>query len=432
MLVLWLCLAAICVSIVIGWKCNLNTGVIAMAFAYGIGYFGLGLSVTEVIAFWPVNIVFYLLSIALFFNYATINGTMDALGQKLLYLMGGNARAIPLAIAAVCAIVGGLGAGASTPAIIGPFAFAMALRAGINPVLICICVSFGNLLGSNNPYNGYGGVIGKNLILENGTDEQTAMYMSNRIWINCMLMAMLVILVFYFALKGYRARKIQVTRPEPFTRVQRVTVTILLGAFVLMVVPEILAAWFPTDFLKTLSGICKPQSIMIAGSVLCAVLHLAPEKQVISKIPMNTIVMIVGVYMLIQVADAAGLVDFITSVLTSAVPRWLVPGTVVLFAAFLSFFSSSTSTVMPLMYPMVPQLAEQLQLNPIMLYTCVFFGGLATSCSPFSTGGALTIASCANGEVRDTLPNKMIVCALVVPIITIAAAQLGVFSLFPV
>ena len=146
---LWLCLAAIFISILIGWKYKLNTGIIAMAFAYMIGYFGLGLSVNDVIKFWPVNIVFYLLSIALLFNYATINGTMDSLGKKLLYWMGGNAKAIPLAIALVCAVIGGLGAGASTPAIIGPFAFAMALSAGVSPVLTAICIAFGNLLGSN-------------------------------------------------------------------------------------------------------------------------------------------------------------------------------------------------------------------------------------------------------------------------------------------
>lgn len=429
---LWLCLAAICISILLGWKLKLNTGIIAMAFAYLIGCLGLGLSVNDVIAFWPVNIVFYLISIALLFNYATINGTMDALGQKLLYWMGGNAKAIPLAIALVCAIVGGLGAGASTPAIIGPFAFAMAISAGVSPVLTAICISFGNLLGSNNPYNGYGGVISKHLIIENGVEEAAAMAMSRYIWVNCILMSALVIAVFYVALHGYKARKVNVEKPAPFTPVQRTTAMILVAAFLLMVVPEILSAWVQNPVLKAVSSICKPQSVMIFGAVLCALLKLAPEKEVIQRIPINTVVMIVGVYMLIKVAAAAGLVEFITSVLTGTIPRWLVPGMVVLFAAFLSFFSSSTSTVMPLMYPMVPQLSATLGLNPIMLYSCVFFGGLATSSSPFSTGGALTIASCADARIRESLPNKMIVCALVIPLITIIAVQLGVFSLFTV
>lgn len=427
---LWLCLAAIFISILIGWKYKLNTGIIAMAFAYMIGYFGLGLSVNDVIKFWPVNIVFYLLSIALLFNYATINGTMDSLGKKLLYWMGGNAKAIPLAIALVCAVIGGLGAGASTPAIIGPFAFAMALSAGVSPVLTAICIAFGNLLGSNNPYNGYGGVISKNLIIESGSSEKLAMTMSRYIWVNCIFMSLLVIAVFYVLMRGYKTRKVSVEKPAPFSTVQKKTTMVLITAFLLMVVPEILSAWMPLPLLKALSGICKPQSVMIFGAVMCAMLHLAPEKEVIERVPINTIVMIVGVYMLIKVAAAAGLVEFISAILTSTIPRWMVPGTLVLFAAFLSFFSSSTSTVMPLMYPMVPQLAAMLGLNPVMLYSCVFFGGLSTSPSPFSTGGALTIASCADEKVRETLPNKMIVCSLVIPLITVAAVQMGMFSLF--
>lgn len=429
---LWLCILAIVVSILLGWKLKLNTGVIAMGFAFLIGYFALGLKVNEIIGFWPTTIVFYLLSIALFFNYATVNGTMDVLGKKLLYALGGNAKLVPFAIAAVCAIVGGLGAGASTPAIIGPFAFVVAISAGVDPVLTCVCITFGNLLGSNNPYNGYGGVIGKNLILENGTDPDVAMQMATYSWFNTIIICVIVIAFFYIICKGYKAEKVTVETPPAFTPAQKTTFIILLAAFVLMVVPSLLSVWAPGDFTKKLAGICQPQVIMVIGAILCAFLKVAPEKETIKRIPINTIVMIVGVYMLIKVAAAAGLVDFISNALSSSIPRVLVPGAVVLFAAFLSFFSSSTSTVMPLMYPLVPALATGLGLNPVMLYTCIFFGGLSSAASPFSTGGALTIASCADPDVKEALPNKMIVVALVVPVITIIAAEIGLFNLFHV
>ena len=90
-----LCLLAIVASIVIGYKFKFNTGVIALAFAFIIGNLVMGLKVNDIVAFWPTTIVFYLLSIALFFNYATENGTMDVLGKKLLYAMGGNSQNAP-------------------------------------------------------------------------------------------------------------------------------------------------------------------------------------------------------------------------------------------------------------------------------------------------------------------------------------------------
>ncbi len=429
---LWLCIAAIVISIFLGWKFKFNTGIIAIGFAFVIGICVMGMKAGDIIKFWPTTIVFYLLSIALFFNYATENGTMNVLGQKLLYAMGGNAKLVPFAIAIVSAIVGGLGAGASTPAIVGPFAFVMAATAGVNPVLTAVAITFGNLVGSNNPYNGYGGTISKNLILANGVDETLTMDWSLKIWFNCCIITIIVIVLFYFFLKGHRAAKVSMNeKPPAFNPVQKKTVVILLVAFFLMVVPPILNTWIKgVPFLSTLNQLCQPQVIMMLGALVCAVLKLGDEKTVIRKIPINTIVMIVGVYSLIQVAAEAGLVDFISGALANSIPRFLVPAAIVLFAAFLSFFSSSTSTVMPLMYPMVPALAASLSLNPIALYTCIFFGGLATACSPFSTGGAVCIAANPYEDQKELLSNKMIVVALIVPVITIIAATLGLFGLF--
>ena len=309
----------------------------------------------------------------------------------------------------------------------------MAATAGVNPVLTAIAISFGNLVGSNNPYNGYGGTISKNLIIANGVDEAMTMNWSLKIWASCAIITIIVIVLFYFFYKGHKAEKVSLgTKPPEFNPIQKKTVVILLVAFVLMVVPPILNTWIKgVKFLSTLNQLCQPQVIMMLGALVCAILKLGDEKTVIRKIPINTIVMIVGVYSLIQVAAAAGLVDAISNVLANNIPRFLVPAAIVLFAAFLSFFSSSTSTVMPLMYPMVPTLAASLSLNPVMLYTCIFFGGLATSCSPFSTGGAVCIAANPYEDQKEVLSNKMIIAALVIPVITIIAATVGLFSIFP-
>ena len=432
-MVLTLCILAIIVSIVIGWKFKFNTGIIAMGFAFLLGFFGLGMKINDIIAFWPTTIVFYLLSISLFFTYATQNGTMDVLGRKMLYALGGNAKLIPIAIALVCAIVGGLGAGASTPAIIGPFAFAMAISAGVNPALAAICIGFGNLIGSNNPYNGYGGVISKNLIIANEVEEGRAMAMSNYIWINMIIIVVIVLVVFYFLYKGFKAEKVSVEKPPAFNAVQKKTFAIVIIAFIAMVVPSLLNTWIKDNaVISQLAGICQPQVIMVIGALVCAFMKLGDEKKVIKGIPINTIVMIVGVYMLIKVASEAGLIDAVSAALTSSIPKFLVPGAIVLFAAFLSFFSSCTSTVMPLMYPLVPVLAASLGMNEIALYSCIFFGGLSTAMSPFSTGGALTIASCPDNEVKDSLPNPMIIVSLIIPLITAVLATLGLFNIFHV
>ena len=427
-----LCIIAIIVSIIIGYKFKFNTGIIALGFAFVIGVIAMGMKVNDIIAFFPTTIVFYLISIAVFFNYATENGTMGVLGQKLLYAMGGNAKLVPIAIALVSAIVGGLGAGASTPAIVGPFAFIMALEAGIDPTLTAVAIAFGNLVGSNNPFNGYGGVIGLKLIGENGVSADAALQTGIYTWINSAIVTVIVLVFYYIFKKGYKAQKITVEKPPKFNDVQKKTFIIILIAFVFMVFPPILSAWIKAPFLKSLAAFCQPQVIMVLGSILCAFLKLGDEKTIIKKMPINTIVMIIGVYVLIKVAASAGLVEAISSVLTSAIPIFLVPAAIVFFAAFLSFFSSCTSTVMPLMYPLVPALAASMSLNPVMLYTCIFFGGLSTACSPFSTGGAITIAACPDNETKEKLSNTMITAALIIPVITMIVATIGLFGLFSV
>jgi len=427
---LTLCIIAIIVAIVIGYKFKLNTGIIALAFAFIIGNLVMGMKINDIIAFFPTTIVFWLISIAVFFNYATQNGTMEVLGKKLLFAMGGNAKMIPIAIALVSAIVGGLGAGASTPAIVGPFAFVMALSAGVDPVLTCVAITFGNLVGSNNPFNGYGGVIGRNLVMDNGIAEDVALQVGIYTWINSAIIVVITLAFYYIIRKGYKAQKINVAEAPKFNEIQKKTCAIIIAAFVLMVFPPILNTWFPSPAMKAINNFCQPQVIMIIGAVLCALLKLGDEKVVIRKMPISTIVMIIGVYTLIKVAAAAGLVDVIANLLTSAIPAWLVPGAIVVFAGFLSFFSSSTSTVMPLMYPLVPTLAATTGLNPVALYTCIFFGGLATACSPFSTGGAICIAACPDNDVKELLSEKMIIVALVVPVLTFIAAEIGLFNFF--
>ena len=57
-----LCIIAIIVSIIIGYKFKFNTGIIALGFAFVIGVIAMGMKVNDIIAFFPTTIVFYLIS----------------------------------------------------------------------------------------------------------------------------------------------------------------------------------------------------------------------------------------------------------------------------------------------------------------------------------------------------------------------------------
>lgn len=423
-------LIAIILAIIIGWKFKVNAGIIAMGFAFLIGVLMFdGGKVSAVIGYWPTNIVFYLLAIALFFNYATSNGTMDLLAKNLLYVLNGNAKLIPWVITVVCAVVAFLGAGASTPAIIGPLAFSIGLSAKIHPILLAIAVACATTIGGDNPINGYGGVISKSLI-ESTTYTESANQISYYIWINACIKQLLVIAVCYIIFKGYKAARVNVEKPEKFNPTQKKQLTLLIIALIAMVVPAILNTWMKTPFISKVAAVCQPQSVMVFAAILSVFLKLGDEREVIRKIPMNTLILIAGMSMLLGVAKDAGMTDAIANIMSNSIPKALVPASLVGFAAFLSFFSSGTGVVCPLLYPMVEGLAANLGLNPVMLFSCIFIGAMSSSVSPFSTGGAMTIAGCPDMKVKDQLSTWMIPVAIIIPISVAIVATLGLFGFF--
>lgn len=422
-------LIAIVLSVLVGWKSKTNAGVIAMVLACLIKVFFMDGCVNEVIEEWPSKIVFYLIAIALFFNYATANGTMDLLARKMLYRLRGRAFLIPWVITVVCAVVSFLGAGASTPAIIGPLAFSIGLKAGIHPILLALSVTCATTIGGDNPINGYGGVISKGLI-EQTIYAEYASKISFAVWINAIGKQLLVILIASLIFRVRATQKVEVEKPEDFQPVQKKQMALILGAIAGMLIPMIAVTYAPSEFTKKLVAIMQPQFVMILASLACAVLHLGSQQTAIEKIPMNTILLISGMSMLLAVAKEAGMVKAISTVMMQGIPKALVPASLVGFSAFLSFFSSGTGVVCPLLYPMVPHLAEQMGLNPIMLFSCIFVGAMSSSVSPFSTGGAMTIAGCPYRSVKDQLTNWMIPVAILIPVACALLASIGAFGFF--
>ena len=421
-------LLAIVVSIFVGWKWKINTGIFAMALAFIIGVTMCGLSVSKIIGFWPNSIVFYLISIGLFFNYAVENGTLDLLGQKMLYGMNGNAKMLPWVILLVATVIALLGAGPSTAAIVGPLAFSLAVAAGIHPGLIAVFLVMASYFGADNPFNGYGGLISMGLIEQQGFTEE-AFSMSMKIWALSSIRGIIVCIVAYFLFKGYKSRKIEMEKPADFDPVQKKTLALILLAFVLMVVPTILSTYVGGPVLKQISRLCQPQSVMVVMAVVAALMKLADERKVIKRVPFNTIITIVGINFLLSVATEAGLVEKMGEIASGNLPTFLILPLFALFGGFLSFFSSGAGVVCPLLYPIGAALCGPLGIAPTAMFASIYCGAMATSISTYSTGGAVNIAACQDPQSRETLQNSQLLYAVVILLVTMVLALVGVFNI---
>ena len=166
--------------------------------------------------------------------------------------------------------------------------------------------------------------------------------------------------------------------------------------------------------------------VAMCFTVAALLFDLAPQKEVIARVPWNTIIMIAGAGMLIAVAVEAGTIEALSAWIGSNVPTALVPIAFSFVAAFMSFFSSTTGVVAPALFPLIPALAASTGLNPAALFACTVLGAQSSAISPFSSGGSLILGSCGNEEDRNMLFNRLLFVAVPVSVIACAVYNLVV------
>ena len=159
-------------------------------------------------------------------------------------------------------------------------------------------------------------------------------------------------------------------------------------------------------------------------TILALLFDLAPQKEVIARVPWNTILMIAGAGMLIAVAVKAGTIDALSAWIGSNVPTPLIPLAFSFVGAFMSFFSSTTGVVAPALFPLIPGLAAATGLNPAALFACTILGAQSSAISPFSSGGSLILGSCGKEEERNQLFNRLLFVACPVSVVCCAVYNL--------
>lgn len=424
-----LCMIAIVAAILIGWKTGINTGIIAAACAFIIGCILMKFSVTKIIAFWPTNIAYFIIICALFFGFAIENGTVDKIGKKLLYLIDGRAALIPFISFLVGFTMGSLGAGMGSIAMMGAFTYPLAVSAGVSPFATILAGMGGAVVGINNPITGQSGVVISNLIATAGYPDESLSY-GTSVFLSRLLAYLLILVIFYIFTKGYKAKQVAVQKPEPFSPIQRKTFWLLMGATLFILVSVIGNTILKDNAVfKALARLAQPQAVFTIATIIAMAMKLADTKEVMKKIPLNSVLMISCFSMLMGVAQEAGLVEYIGGLLAGVGGHFLIRFLCVLLAGCMSFFCSGTGVVFPLLFPMVPTIAASTGINPAELFVCMTIGSCLSSYSPFSTGGSMMIAGTPNPALQEKMFNQLILLAIVSLLSAAVLAGLGFWKL---
>ncbi|MGM8929889.1 SLC13 family permease [Salinicola halophyticus] len=407
-----LVVGAIVVSIILGYRTRINIGLFAIAFAYLIGCFGLGLSPKEVIAMWPLKIFFIIFSVCLFYSFAIVNGTLEKLAEHLMYRCRHFPHLLPFAIFLAAVVISALGAGYYTVlAFMAPITLLLCSRTGLNLIVGAMAVNYGALAGANF-VSSQSGIIFRTLMTNSGISDNQAFINSFGIFASTMIVPIVVLvglILFSRKLGTAMVSLAHVERPSPLSPDQRSTLILTLVMMATVLLPPIASLILPDNTAVTFVN-SKVDIGLIASvfSVIALLMKLGDERKAIASLPWGTIIMICGVGMLISVAIKAGTIDLLGSWIGTNIPPALIPVAFGVVAAFMSLFASTLGVVTPALFPLVPSLAGTLSIDPMIIFIAIVVGAQATSISPFSSGGSLILGSCPTDEARSGLLPKLL------------------------
>ena len=414
-------IAAIFIAVIIGYKTGFNTGFFAIVFAYLIGAFLLGMTPKEIISGWPVSTMFVIFSVSLFYNFALANGTLEKTARWLLYAFRKAPGLLPFALYAASAGIAALGAGFFTVmAFMAPLTLLICDEAKMSKLVGAIAINCGALSGANFMTSG-SGIIYRGLMEGGGYADQSFRYTAV-IFIASVIFSLLLIAFFRYVPKSNRqiGQGVTFDKPEPFTDLQKKNLSLMITMILVVLIFPVLHILLPD--IQVITFINSKMDVGLVAIIFSAIalfLKLAPQKEVIAKVPWNTIIMICGVGMLINVAISAGTIDLLASWAGISLPAWFIPIAFSLIGAVMSFFSSTLGVVCPALFPLVSSLAHTAGIDPMILFTCIVIGAQSSAISPFSSGGSLIMGSCATEEERNTTFPKLLFQA--VPISMISA-----------
>ena len=404
----WLSVGALLVAVILSCTTTINIGVLALALALIVGV-GFGdMSADDVIAGFPSELLFTLVSVTLLFSIANCNGTLAHLTDRAVRLCRGNALALPIMFFMVGFFIATIGAGATpASALLAPPAMAAAARVGIPPLLMAIMAGNGVLAGTLSPFAPTG-------IVAHGVMERIGLggYEWHTFGYNAF--AHLLVGVAGFALLGgwkfIRGRaNSSATSAEPYAQetnepfeTKHWLTTIGIGALVVTVVG------FSVEV-----GMA---AIIIAAALI--LLRTVNESDAIKRMPWGVILMVTGVTVLITMMRETQGLDLIVNGIAAISTPATIEAIVAFGAGLISVYSSTSGVVLPAFLPMVPSLAEQLGgISEINIAFSMAVSASLVDLSSLSTVGALYMASAAEGTDLRRLFNALLIWGLSMSIV---------------
>lgn len=412
-------------AVVIGTKFKVNCGFIAIIFGFLITWFYLGAKSTSYVALFPTTLFWNYAMPIIFYAFANANGTLKVLGKKVVYAFRNASWALSISIMLMGAIIAASGTSTNNTFITAPLAWGFAVSAGLNPLLTVTALWCGSMIGSFTPWTTMGALHSGMMLQYLGEDIVWRL----AIWL--IIIGIVVFAVMFLILRGWRvARKdgtgpLLMDKPEAFNKQQKMTLVTILACIALLLAPAILSTLFKWSWARWMSSNLTVPITCSCGIAILCLLHIGDLKEVFKNhVNWNILWTIVFMAQYCGLAAQMGVTDTLAAWLEN-IPAILIAPCLCLIGAALSFVTSA-STVLPLLYAMVPSLAAVAGVSVAQMAIPMLMGVSVTSYSPISTGGAAAQIG-APAEVAEKLFVPQMVVAICIGLGATLLAFTGVY-----
>jgi di/tricarboxylate transporter len=212
-----------------------------------------------------------------------------------------------------------------------------------------------------------------------------------RIFIGVSVANFVCAVVTYIVFKGWKLRKTEDlayctgTVKTEFTKAQRISVIALFVMVVLVV------------------GLSYDVGLVcLSLSLVLIILRAVDEKKSIKMVPWNTLILISGVSVLMNITKKLGGIKLLSDILASFMNSRTAAPIIGLTGGIMSWFSSANGVVFPTLIPTVPDIAAHVSgVSIVQMVVAIVCSATVAGISPLSTGGSLVLASYAQETDAD-------------------------------
>ena len=390
----------------------INLGALGFVAAAGVGVIVVGMSLDDVLAEFPGDLFLILLGLTYLFAVAHQNGTVDLLVRWSMRLVRGHLVAAPWIFFTLSAVFSAIGA-LFAVAIVAPLAMPFARRYGVDLLLMGMMVVHGSLAGAFSPISVYGtfvaGVVGPTGI----PFSPTVLFLAPLV-INLVIAAVIFVVLGGRSLAGTRvAHNVPVGGPEGTSDeggqdedeqedaeqqeappVDRAQVLTLIGILALAVG----TVAFGLDV-----GVLSLTIAVVLG-ILCPAGHREAAK----GIAWSTILLVCGVLTYVAVLQEAGTVDYVGEAIVALGVPLIAALLLCYLGGVLSAFASSAG-ILGVAIPLALPFLQQGAVSAVGMVAALAVASTVVDVSPFSTNGALVLASTPADIDREAFYRRMLV-----------------------